>query len=206
MWLVFLDCLLEEWRWRYLRTNFTNLMLLDGRPTRVRLTPADNHFRSRFAMLDIDQGQGQEGLGIHAEPNILGNARALAALHHFVALKGRIHRERKVYEFVGGAAPVQRRPHDIHHIIFVPDEGDLLALRVFNLFRERLAADEILAEIDKRTVTGFDRVYEIVHDVVRIQAAAQGAHHLNVHRGHPLAIRLHLFAVIDRRAGARQPT
>src|SRR5262245_42179434 len=86
----------------------------------------------------------------------------------------------------------------VHHIVGVERERDLLAMWAFCKRLERFTADEIVIELDVRTVAQIPRRQVVVFDVRRIEAAADRRLRLVAIGWEPLSIRLHLVAGIDR--------
>src|SRR5580765_3663607 len=86
-----------------------------------------------------------------------------------------------------------------HHVCGVERERDLLAMRTPGALLECLAADEIVIELDVRSVAELPRREVVVLDVRRIEAAADRRVRLVTIGREPLPIGLHPVARIDGR-------
>ncbi|MEZ5766898.1 MAG: hypothetical protein R3D80_03995 [Paracoccaceae bacterium] len=96
------------------------------------------------------------------------------------------------------------RGDDLHHVLGVPLEGDLLAVLALLHRGEGLLADEVvLFPADVEAVTQFERVDVVILDIVGDEAAADQARRLVGGLGEPLAVLLH-HAVAGVDAGERR--
>ena len=100
---------------------------------------------------------------------------------------------------------VEQRAEHPRDVFAVPDQRYLLAPRVVGHLLERLAADELVVELDERSVAQVVRRQVVVADVVRVEAAAERCHGLVALAVQPLAVRLHVRPGIDRGQGRRDP-
>src|SRR5882724_3242968 len=129
----------------------------------------------------------------HREPD------GLPAHGDLVIRRGRIIRDRQIEELVLLTTRHEQRRIDLRKILAIPGEGHLLPLRLPGDLLQRLASDEIMVELDERTVPQLVRRHVIVFDVVRHEAAADRPRALISARRQPLAILLHLLPRVHSR-------
>src|SRR5215470_4973620 len=122
------------------------------------------------------------------------------------------------HEFIGREAleKIAEKPHrqkvtfawnsdDVEKIFAVPRERDLLAMRLLRDLLERLAADELVVELNERPVADLVRRDVVVLDVLRDVAAGETAGGFVAPRGQPFAVRLHALVRVDGRQRRRNP-
>ena len=103
------------------------------------------------------------------------------------------------------APGIDHGTEDLRHILAVPREGHLLAMRFVGDLLQRFAADEVVVELHERPVAQLIGRHVVVFDVRRTEAAGQSAGAFVARCRQPFAICLHLVARVDGRQRRRNP-
>src|SRR5688572_7022267 len=162
----------------------------------VLLTP---HHGQLLPDIDVrvHDTQRERGSLVVAVPTKHREANHLALPHDLVIRGGRVIRIRQVVELVVLAIGPEKRGVYLRHVVPMPGEGHLLAMRLVCDLLQRFAADEVVVELDKRAVAELVRREVVILDIVRDEAAADRASGFVARRRQPFAVLLHLVAGVN---------
>src|SRR5688572_14040684 len=187
--------------------DFELLVTLDSRLSgpAVLLTP---HHGQLLPDIDvrIHDTQREGGSLVVAVPTKHREANHVALPHDLVIRGGRVVRVRQVVELVVLAVGPEKRGVYLRHVVPMPGEGHLLAMRLVCDLLQRFATDEVVVELDERAVAELVRREVIVLDIVRDEAAADRASGFVARRRQPFAVLLHLLAGVNRGQRRGNPT
>src|SRR2546421_2357462 len=119
------------------------------------------------------RGEAQSLLLVVAVAGEHRQAHGLAVgIDHAVVVGRGVVGERDIEELVLLTVRIEERSHDLRHVLRIPGERHLLALRLGLEALERFAAVEIVIELDERAVAHLPGIQVVVFDVVGYEAAA----------------------------------
>src|SRR2546421_991826 len=128
-----------------------------------------------------------------------GKADRLATRHDLVERGRGIVAVREIEVLVVLPARHQQRGEDLEHVLGVPGEGHLLAVRAFRYLLQRLPPDEVVVELDERPVAQRVGREVIVLDIPGHEAAPDRSGAFVSVSGKPLAVLLHPLPGVHRR-------
>src|SRR6266480_2897847 len=128
-----------------------------------------------------------------------GEADRLATRHDLVERGRGIVAVREIEVLVVLPARDQERGKDLQHVLGIPGQGHLLAVRRFRYLLQRLPPDEVVVELDERPVAQRVGREVIVLDIPGHEAAPDRSGAFVSVRGKPLAVLLHPLPGVHRR-------
>src|SRR5882672_9433452 len=149
---------LAVWDGRDRRAHLRLDVALDRRLRRAAafFAPDERHRRARLAVLGVDDREREHLAFVRAVAAPGGHADGPAVPRHLVIWMHRID-SRREFDELAPALPLELAADDPHHVFSVEDERDLLAMAIGGAFLERLAADEVMVELQNRSVAEIPR-------------------------------------------------
>src|SRR5690606_13078440 len=92
-----------------------------------------------------------------------------------------------------------------NYVFAVPSQGHFTTMFLVLDFLQSVTADEVVVELDERTVTDFVRSDVVVFDVVGNEGTTDGASSFIGVVRQPLAVGLHAWVGVHSRQRARDP-